>query len=233
MYNCVAACVLRSGGPYTWRYVKVLSRALERYGLYQGYLYCLTDVCHQVEDFAVPMQLEHDWPGWWAKIELFKPGRFSRPVMFFDLDTLILDELSAYVALAESADTFYAVLAASGESRDRGWFGSSIMIWPPGALDRVFREFMLLGPEKAIARQKREGWGSGQNGDQGFIRRYFSPRYLQDYLPDNYIVHKAGYRKFGQKALAGCRLLDWAGGPRLHERPDNYLARYWDKLLWR
>jgi hypothetical protein len=36
-------------------------------------------------------ELEHDWPGWWSKIELF---RLPPPVLYFDLDTVIMGDIT-------------------------------------------------------------------------------------------------------------------------------------------
>lgn len=48
---------------------------------------CLTDRPDQVPGGVA---LQHDWPGWWAKLELFRPGLFAdgEQVLYFDLDTV-------------------------------------------------------------------------------------------------------------------------------------------------
>jgi len=49
---------------------------------------CLTD---KPDECAGGVALWHDWPGWWAKMELFRPGLFVKGeiVLFLDLDTVL------------------------------------------------------------------------------------------------------------------------------------------------
>lgn len=42
--------------------------------------------------------LKHNWPGWWSKIELFRPGLFENDrVLYLDLDTVIFKDLTPVV----------------------------------------------------------------------------------------------------------------------------------------
>jgi hypothetical protein len=75
----VNICVLRSGGEYLPEHVQRLARQVPD-------LVALSDV--PVEGVPV-IPLQHDWPGWWAKMELFRPD-MPGDLMYFDLDTLVL-----------------------------------------------------------------------------------------------------------------------------------------------
>lgn len=73
------------------------------------------------------------FPGWWAKISLFEPGRFSGRVLYLDLDVTVsgnLDDLADYPA------PFVIV-------RDWGrlGFNSSIMAWTAGYGDPLHTKF--------------------------------------------------------------------------------------------
>jgi hypothetical protein len=55
---------------------------------------CLTDTPTLVEMYGVrAIRLKHDWPAVWSKIELFRPGLFDGPVVYLDLDTVIIGDV--------------------------------------------------------------------------------------------------------------------------------------------
>lgn len=97
------ACVLRAPartGPghyvdYTPAWVWTLRAGIARH-LRTFQFRVLTDV----DDFGEErIPLRSPWPGWWAKIELFRPGLFDGPVLYLDLDTVVvgdLEEIAAY-----------------------------------------------------------------------------------------------------------------------------------------
>lgn len=70
--------MLRSGGDFRPAHVQWLARQVEG-------LICLSDV-------PVPgvqtIPLEYDWPGWWAKLEMFGPS-LDGDVLMIDLDTVV------------------------------------------------------------------------------------------------------------------------------------------------
>ncbi len=80
--------VLRSGGEYGPEHVQAIQRQLRKWAP-KATLTCLSDV-------EVPgverIPLQHDWPGWWAKIELFRP-ELPGDFLYTDLDNVILGEL--------------------------------------------------------------------------------------------------------------------------------------------
>ena len=111
------ACVLRSGGDYDAEYVERLQAGVNQH--IDAEFVCLSDV-------AVPnrVPLLHDWPGWWAKMELFRlPG----PVLYFDLDTVIvgnLSDIAAQSGVVLLSDFFQPRLAQSGVmfwGEDESW----------------------------------------------------------------------------------------------------------------
>ena len=86
-------CVLKSGGYYNAEWVDKLQRGVDRHMSVPHRFACLSDV--PVNCFHIP--LKHDWPAWWAKIELFRRGAIQTPALYLDLDTIItgsLDELT-------------------------------------------------------------------------------------------------------------------------------------------
>ena len=72
-------CVLKSGGEYGARHVTWLQRQV-------GQLRCISDI--EIEGVEV-IRSNHDWPKWWAKMEMFSPD-ISGDIFFSDLDTVFL-----------------------------------------------------------------------------------------------------------------------------------------------
>jgi len=91
------ACVLRSGGDYNGEYVDRLVDGI-RAGLVgiDHRIVCLTDAEDWVSYNAgvIYQPLKHKWPGWWSKIEVFG---IEPPVLYFDLDTVIVGSIAPLV----------------------------------------------------------------------------------------------------------------------------------------
>ena len=73
-------------------------------------------------------------PGWWAKIDLFKPGRFTGRVLYLDLDVTVggpLDDLADYpYPFCAIRDYQYPLQ-----------INSSVMSWDAGVADNVYTDF--------------------------------------------------------------------------------------------
>jgi hypothetical protein len=145
------ACVLKSGGIYDATWVERLRDGVARH-LHAPYRFvCLSDVDVPCERIA----LEHDWPGWWSKIEAFRlPGT----VLYFDLDTAIVGDLTDVARVAARNGTtvlqdFYRL----GEG-----IGSAVIAWNDLDLCRTLYDIFAADPD---------GWQSrvGGRGDQGLL----------------------------------------------------------------
>lgn len=139
----VKACVLRSGGDFGAEHVQWLAKQVPG-------LVCLSDV--QVPGVKT-IPLEHDWPGWWSKMEMFGPS-LQGDVLMMDLDTVVL-------SLPEMP-TETTVLENFAEP---GWMGSGFMFVTKADRARVW-DAWIASPEKHIrANQRWPKWG-----DQGFLQ---------------------------------------------------------------
>ena len=80
----IIACVLSPGPTYRREHVERL-RGMVAAHMAQPYRFiCLED---------------SPWPGFWAKVSLFEPGRFTGRVLYLDLDVTVvgpLDDLADY-----------------------------------------------------------------------------------------------------------------------------------------
>lgn len=91
------ACVLKSGGIYTPEWVYALKRGIARHASDYRFV-CLTDAAGLPPVWSV--SLAYHWPGWWSKLELFRPGVFEdgERVLYLDLDTLVVGDVGELVS---------------------------------------------------------------------------------------------------------------------------------------
>lgn len=74
---------------FTPAHVQALQKQVERHAPFASFE-CLTDVDVPGVDCK---PLEHNWPGWWSKMNLFSPT-LKGDFLFMDLDTVIVGDLS-------------------------------------------------------------------------------------------------------------------------------------------
>ena len=181
--------VLRSGGEYRAEHVERLRKQCEVHAPGVEFL-CLSDL---------DGGLVSDWPGWWAKIELF---RLRGPVLYMDLDTTVIDDISPLLRIAEDHD-FVALRDFNPKQRA---MGSGLMAWS-GDMSRIHAEFSA----SPAAHMKRcttpAAWG-----DQGFIEPLTPDRaYWQDLLPGAVVSWK---KHCGSGVPDGARVVCFHGKPR-------------------
>lgn len=176
----IAACVLKSGGEYLPEHVHLVYAQVARH-LPGARFVCLTDM--DVPGIAC-LPLAHGWPGWWSKMEMFRPGTFDDRVLYLDLDTVIVGDLSD---LAGYAGDFAMLSDFLRPERP----ASGVMAWEAecDAAQAVWGAF-ARDPEQHIA-EFRGG------GDQEFIASVIFGREdrLQSLYPGqivSYKVHCAG-----------------------------------------
>lgn len=80
--------VLRSGGEYGPQHVQAIQRQVRKWAPPDTEFFCLSDVPIPGVRNRIPLK-HHDWLGWWAKIELFRPD-VPDDFLYTDLDNVIL-----------------------------------------------------------------------------------------------------------------------------------------------
>jgi len=196
------ACVLKSGGVFTPEWVYRLQTQCSRYLPAHNFV-CLTDL--ELDCETIP--LENDWPGFWSKLELWRPDILTGRNVFFDLDTLIVRDASCLFDyngnLAGIDDFFHPSLTATGVL---AWDGSTT----------------------------RNIWAWIQNNPppfEGRSDRYLDPLFstadrLQVYYPGLIGSYKAHHLADGAR---GYSVVCFHGKPRLSDLPPNNWARqHWE-----
>lgn len=209
-------CVCKTGGPYSYEYVKNLFNAVRRHSTELFSFVCLTDDDEVIEKANFDtIELKHGWPGWWSKIELFRPDLPKIPSVYFDLDTVIKGNIDFLLQQAHS-HAFITLRGFTHRFKKPGHmnFASGIMAGSFWEYSQVYDSF-LKDPRRCMTK-KQENW---MHGDQGFIASVIGvdnvPR-LQEFLPENYIVGKKRINQAG-KIPEETRVIAWSGEPRLHE----------------
>lgn len=216
------ACVLKSGGIYDATWVARLRDGVARHLPIEHRFVCLSDVDVPCE--RIP--LVHGWPGWWSKIELFKlPG----PVLFFDLDTAIVGDLSEIAQTAQRSS--FAMLRDFYRLGDG--VGSGVMAWDDDDLvSKLYRDFAR---EPSVLQGR---YAAG--GDQAFIEVHFDERLVtrwQDVLPGQIVSYKVHCRggvspvsgqRTGLGIPDGARVVCLHGTPKFADMPANDPVR----LAW-
>lgn len=212
------ACVLRRGGlywgvregPFFAKYVRILRDAVAAHLSLPHRFVCLSDSpvsCDQLgmRDF---------WPGAWAKLELFRPGLFDGPVLYLDLDTVVLGQLDELARIALDGE-FAAV------SHRQGGLDAAVMAWRVDC-SFIHRRHAWL-PEYWRYRHRVVG-------HRGFIeaalrRAGVAWRAIDAALPGA-VVDYADLAAGGAIAQAA-RLCVFHGRPRPHELEREQFA-HWD-----
>ena len=143
---------------------------------------------------------ESDKPGWWAKIDLFQPGRFTGRVLYLDLDTVVvgpLDPVAQYPGIVHL--------------QDWGWpqndYCSAVMVWDAGQHADAYERFT-----PAVMQQFR--------GDQDWLTHLGG----WEALPKG--VH-VSYRYAARKGPpAGASTVSFHGRPKPHE-VGGWVAECW------
>lgn len=205
-------CVLKAGGPYDASWVAKLERAVERHLSVPYHFVCLTDM--EVSCEKIP--LKHDWPGWFAKIELFRPGVIDGPTLYLDLDSVLVGSIDSIADLPYD----FAMLRNLNDSSK----ASSAVMWfrePPHHVYTTFAE----NPEHYMAEYAKAN-GGVYIGDQAFIWDAMDRKV--PLFSDEFPKLIRSYRRHCQNGIpAGCAMVQF-GGPL---KPDN-VKDAWVKEAW-
>lgn len=198
----IVATVLKSGGIYTPEWVHKLETAVWDH-LPDFYEFvCLTDMdvdCHKIP-------LRDELPGWWSKIELFRPGLFTERVLYLDLDTLVLGDMSE---LASYGGAFGGLRDFIYPAR----LQTAVMAWEPSALtDVVYERFRPSVPSRVM-------WS-----DQPWIDHCIPDAdRLQDHAGGIYSLRLQALAQRPDDAVLVCG----HGEPRMNDRAAGWAHTVW------
>jgi FkbM family methyltransferase len=171
------ASVLRSGGIYDATWVARLKAAVAKHLPIEHRFVCLSDIEVPCERLV----LVRNWPGWWAKVEL---GRLTGPVLYFDLDTAIVGDLSD---IAERA--MRAPFTMLRDFYTPKHCGSGVMAWADDAPRQIYNHAIQFG-------DRFMGVQRARMGDQAYIEETYKGPIdrWQDAVGDQIVSYKVHCR---------------------------------------
>ena len=174
------ACLIH-GTVYDWDYVERLYSTVRRNTSYDVVFHVYTEANRAVPDHMVKHELI-EWAditgprkSWWYKMQIFNPANHSGPLLYFDLDTVILKNIDWIPKL--SLRYFWAPrdFRHLWRPTHRG-INSSVMWWDTQRFDWMWREF-----------QKRDIYHlvKQYQGDQDYVSDLLTERDLRYFPPGN------------------------------------------------
>lgn len=211
-------CVYQPSKVYTEEYVLNLQAAVY-YHINQPHIFaCMSKkridgVCH------VPLM--NDWPGWWAKAELFRPdlGDLGR-ILYIDLDTLITGDISGF-AVMSGTPVITKDFIHGGPSQ-------SILNYEAGQFDHVWDAF-TAEPDKWM--EDGERMAAPHFGDQVLLTKNDHPfefRYWQDLLPHQLVSYRLDCVKTNvvSELPPNARMVSFHGRDKPHSM-GGWVRDYW------
>lgn len=196
------ACVYKPGGGFTDEYVYRLREGVAKHCHVPHRFVVLTN--EKFEDFET-VRFTRDMPGWWNKLELFRRDAFAGQVAYFDLDTMIVGDITDIVSEPQN---FAMLRDLYGKHR----VASGVMVW--NASDDWSAIYETFSAER-IAEYSQAG---AKWGDQGWISDCLldEPVRLQDQFPGRIVSYKVEMKAQG-KMPKGASVVCFHGRPRPHQ----------------
>ena len=230
------ACVIH-GDLYSWTYVEKLYNMLQRNISRDIRFHVYTESTRPV---PAPM-IRHDLTdlgisgprrGWWYKMQLFNPEHHAGPLLYFDLDTVIVNNIDWI--WQQPLRYFWAVRDFKYLWRPHDYkINSSIMWWDTRQFEYVWSAFQREDIRRVISRN---------HGDQDYIsnaildtdRRLFDTERVVSW---RWQCQDGGYnfsRKCYRHPDTGVRLgqrnsvIVFHGNPKPADLQDPILFRHWN-----
>lgn len=215
------ATVLRSGGDFDPRWVTALRNGVRQYMIGPHRFVCLTDTHEDVSGRCVvtgtdvdAIPLRHDWPGWWAKLELLDPTLLSGRVVAMDLDTLPVGNLYRLGAV----DWDFAMLRALNEAKAKaGKLISGVLCYRAGQETEAARLYDLFASDP-------ERWMRAYRGDGEFLAAQTHTAVgIQDHV-DGIVSYK--WEAPDERPVDACLVLGH-GQPRFSDPAARWAHEEW------
>jgi hypothetical protein len=229
------ACVIH-GTAYSWQYVERLYSMLNRHLTPGIRLHVYTEADRKVPAPMIKHELiewEFDRPGrgWWYKMQLFNPEHHAGPVLYFDLDTVIVDNIDW---IWQHSTTYFWAIRDFKYLWSPGHAGlnSSVMWWDTQKYKHVWEGFLQQDLSKTMIKYR---------GDQDYIfdvipknqHRLFDIDKIKSWrwqcLDGGYNFQKKCHLapKTGTQLTASTSILVFHGNPKPDQVLDNVVLQHW------
>lgn len=136
------------------------------------------------DDYRIEPLTTNSW-GWWNKLEQFKKGMFSGPVLSLDLDVIICKDITQSI-MQLPTDKILMSLEPNQVKPGVDIPNSSVMFWQ-GDYSHIFDRYCDTPTEI------NKGYASPllpRNGDQGFIADVAPVDFIDKFLPEDFLGWK-------------------------------------------
>lgn len=231
------ACVIHSNG-YDWQYVDKLYRAVNKHIAQGVRFHVYTEPSRDVPDYMIRHDLDL-WPGvagpkrsWWYKLQLFNTRHHTGNMLYLDLDTVIVRDISWITQLDTSY--FWAIRDFKHLQRpDLYTINSSVMWFNVSKFGWVWDNF---------AKQDINFISRRYPGDQDYIhavidqryKRYFADQQIKSWrwqcLDGGYDFPRRKHHTPGTGTLIppDTSVLVFHGHPKPHEIADPEIVAHWN-----
>lgn len=209
-------CVLRKGGKigYDSAWVEKLKNSVARNISIPHKFVCLSD-CDVLCD-RIPLT-ETD-PGFWSKLELFKPGMFSTPVLYIDLDTVICKNIDEIISRCQQ-EKFVMWYEA-----DKQVHSSALMYW-----NGDYSHLWNLYKSKPFSYWSELYSKGSLYGDQAVVSENIEHTLFTDICPSNWF-HIASKKDSHLQNFDNVKLLMFR---KAHTKPSTMLDHPLVKIHWK
>jgi hypothetical protein len=159
------ACVIH-GDAYVWAYVERLYNMLNRHISHGIRLHVYTEAerpvpSHMIKHALVDWKISGPKRSWWYKLQLFNTAAHAGPLLYFDLDTVIIKNIDWICDLPSkwfwTVQDFRYLWRPSSQS-----INSSIMWWDTQLFEKVWHDFQQQNLQKIIKQYR---------GDQDYLNQ--------------------------------------------------------------
>ena len=232
--NC--ACVIH-GDAYSWNYVERLYNMLKANSTHEIRMHVFTESHRDVPAHMIKHELQ-EWPGisgpkksWWYKMQMFNPAHNLGRVLYFDLDTVIVDNIDWIWQLNDQY--FWAIRDFKYLWRE-SWYGinSSVMIWDTSRFNWIWNDFCSKNINATVRLF---------HGDQDYLnsiltektRKFFNTDFVKSWRwqckDGGFDIKSRSYRtpNSGTSILPCTKIMVFHGTPKPHEISDPVVTQYW------
>lgn len=230
------ACVIHDV-LYSWEYVERLYYGLQRNLTPKVRMHVYTEADRPVPDTMIKHSLI-DWPhargpkkSWWYKVQLFNTQFHNGPLLYFDLDTIVVRNIDWIWQLP--LERFWAVRDFKHlYRRTHNKINSSVMWFDTSIWANIYRDF---DPKKLPT--IRSQW----HGDQDYIdtkipdtrRHYFDRQLVRSWrwelVDGGWDFARKKHRAPGTGTVIDDKvgIIVFHGDPKPHEITDPVVLQYW------
>ena len=203
-----------TGDQYPLKYVDRLWRMVKRNLTLPHRFICITE--HQIEGWT--HRPFCDYPGWWGKVSLFKPGVAAGPSLWLDLDVVITGSLDDLVTRYSGCEL---AMPWNWAKSGHGGCQSSVMVWKGNSAQQIWDEFdpawahwppinrsgVLWGDQEWITHLRDKGRLNVTQIDPPLVQSY--KYHCQNGVPDD------------------CRVVVFHGEPKPSDVGDAWVKATW------